>query len=978
MENILRIDVGASGGPAANVSPVGRYSGLGGRALTSTLIWEEVPPTCEPLGPENKLVLAPGLMSGSAATTSGRISVGCKSPLTGGIKEANAGGQASQYLARLGYAAVVLEGERKNDDLYLLHIDKSGIKLSLCNEYRMLGNYELAEKIKAEFGDKVAMISIGPAGEQGFNNSTIAFSDTDFRPTRHAGRGGVGAVMGAKGIKVIIIDPAGTALRQPVDPEACKKACKKLAETVRASEMTGSGLPAFGTAILMNITNQAGAFPAYNCSKGRFEQFEALNGPTLAALEEERGGKGAATHGCHSGCMIKCSGSFNDKNGRFVTKQPEYETLWAHGGNCGILDLDAIAAMDRMNDDFGLDTMETGCTMGVLMEAGELEFGDADGVLALLAEIGKGTEKGKLLASGTATVARHYKVERAPVIKGQAMAAYDPRALKGMGVTYATSTMGADHTAGFTLANHLFGLEPVSDPLDGDNQLLPSAVAQISAAAFDATGFCLFLGMASIDKPEVIKHILDTLTAFTGLGFNENTFAAYGIRILRMERDFNRRAGFTAKDDRLPEWMTKEALPPHNSVFDVPDETLDQVHNHTGIILKILGKAKMAFAPPIALFGEGCHRLVPDNLMALGLKKALIVTDKGVAAAGILALLTDALDDKFFEYVIYDGTYANPTVANIDEGLALFRQENCDCLVSLGGGSPHDCAKAIGVMVNNPGSIIDYMGLFGVWQPAPVLVAVNTTSGTGAEATVAAVISDPARHLKAPIADPKLLPIVAVNDPLLTRSLPPHITAGTGMDALTHAIEAYTSKLSTPYAQSLALGAIKQIAEALPRAVANGDDLKARDIMCQAQYSAGLAFNSAQLGNTHSLAHALGAIYGLPHGNANAIMLPYVMMKNQPAVAGLMADIAAAMGVDTADLTVDEAAERAVAAVRILMDEIGVPQTVSALASAGKVRISRDDIPELVAHAAADLSGEANPVLYSRADFTEIYEKAWQ
>jgi len=939
MEKILRIDVGAMGGPSVTIDPVGRYAALGGRALTSTLIWEEVPPQCDPLGAENKLVIAPGMMSGSAATTSGRLSVGCKSPLTGGIKEANAGGQASQYLARLGFAAVVLEGERKSDDLYKIFIDKSGVKLSLCNEYRMFGNYDLVEKIAAEYGDKVAAISIGPAGEQGFPSSTIAFTDTDFRPTRHAGRGGVGAVMGAKGIKLIIVDPQGTSLRQPAVPEAFKEANRKLVETVKASEMTGHGLPAFGTAILMDITNQAGCFPAYNCSKGQFDQASSINGPTLAALEEERGGKGAATHACHSGCIIKCSGTFNDKNGKFVSKQPEYETLWAHGGNCGISDLDVIARMDRLNDDFGTDTMEIGCTMAVMMEAGELEFGDAEGVLELMLEIAKGTEKGRLLGSGTAAVAKHYGVERAPVIKGQAMAAYDPRALKGMGVTYATSTMGADHTAGFTLGNHLFGLEPSSEPLDADNQLLPSAVAQISAAAFDATGFCLFLGMASIDKPEVVKYILESMSAFTGLGFNENTFAAFGIRILRMERDFNRRAGFTSKDDRLPEWMTKEALPPNNHVFDVPDETLDQVHNHTGIILKILGKTKMAFAPPIALLGEGCHLLVPDNLAAMGLKKALIVTDKGVVAAGILDMLKDAMDAKFFEYVVYDGTQPNPTITNVEKGLEVFRREHCDCLVSLGGGSPHDCAKAIGVMVNNPGSIIDYMGLFGVWQPSPVLVAVNTTSGTGAEATVVAVISDPERHLKAPIVDPKLLPIVAVNDPLLTRSMPPHITAGTGMDALTHAIEAYTSNLTTPYAQGLALGAIKMISKALPRAVENGDDLEARDMMCQAQYSAGLAFNSAQLGNTHSLAHALGAIYSMPHGNANAIMLPYVMKKNQPAVPGLMAEIAQAMGVDTTGLNVDAAADKAVAAVKILMDSIGVPKTVTELAAVCRIKI---------------------------------------
>ncbi|MCK5679211.1 iron-containing alcohol dehydrogenase, partial [bacterium] len=808
-------------------------------------------------------------------------------------------------------------------------------------------------------------------------NSTIAFTDTNFRPTRHAGRGGVGAVMGAKGIKVIVIDRGGSSLRKPVAPEAFKEANLKLVETLRAAVMTGEGLPSFGTAILMETTNSVGAFPAYNCSKGVFDQSEAINGGTLATLQEERGGKGASTHGCHTGCIIKCSGTFYDKNGEYVTKQPEYETLWAHGGNCGIADLDAIALMDRMNDDFGTDTMETGCTMGVLMEAGELEFGDAEGVLELLSEIGKGTEKGRLLGSGTATVAKHYGVERAPVVKGQSMAAYDPRALKGMGVTYATSTMGADHTAGSTLLNHLFGVEPFADPLDGENQLLPSAVSQISAAAFDATGFCLFLGMATMDKPEVVKYILESITAFTGLSYNENTFAALGIRVLRMERDFNQRAGFTKEDDRLPEWMTKEALPPNDSVFDVPDATLDAVHNHVGIVLKIMGKTRMAFAPPIALMGEGCHKLVPDNLAAMGLKKALIVTDKGVVDVGILKILTDALEAKIFAYVVYDGTQPNPTVSNVDEGLEVFRKENCDCLISLGGGSPHDCAKAIGIMVNNPGSIVDYMGLFGVWQPCPVLVAVNTTSGTGAEATASAVISDPARHLKAPIVDPKILPIVAVNDPLLTRSMPPYITAGTGMDALTHAIEAYISTITTPYAQGLALAAIKLIAKYLPRAVENGDDMEARDNMCQAQYCAGLAFNSAQLGNAHSLAHALGAIYSLAHGNANAIMLPYVMEKNKSAVVEQLAEIAQGLGVDTSGLSADVAADKAIEAVKSLMEKIEVPKSVTALAERCQVQVDLADIPELVAHAAADACCAASPVQYSEADFKEIFEKAW-
>jgi aldehyde:ferredoxin oxidoreductase len=978
MKNILRIDVGAQDGPVATIEPVGRYAQLGGRLMTSTVVWEEVPADCDPLGAQNKLVISPGIMAGSSAPTSGRISVGCKSPLTGGIKEANSGGQAGQYLARLGFAAIIIEGERQGDALYKVCINAKETTITPCNDLRMLGNYELVEKLKAEHGDKVAMLSIGQAGEMQLANSTVAVTDPECRPTRHAARGGVGAVMGSKGIKAIVIDPEGTSVRKPVDPKNFKKAIKKLSQTVLASEMTGQGLPAFGTAMIIDVINEAGCYPAYNHSMGQFDKKDEISGETLAGLEEKRGGKGSATHGCQKGCIIRCSGTFKDIKGQFVTKQPEYETLWSHGGNCGIDDLDAIAKMDRMDDDFGLDTIETGCTMGVLMEAGELKFGDSEGVLKLLEEIGKGSEKGRLLGSGTATVAQHFGVERAPVVKGQSMSAYDARALKGLGVTYATSPMGADHTAGHTLANHFYGVEPVSDALDADNQLLPSAIAQISSAAIDATGFCLFMAYASIDKPQVVKYILDTMTAFTGLGYNENTFAALGIRILKMELDFNHRAGFSSKDDRLPEWMTREPLPPHNTVFDVSAETLDQVHNHTNVILQMLGEVRMGMAPPIALFGEGCHKMVPDNLAAMGVKKALIVTDKGVVGAGLCKILTDAMDAKFFEYEVYDGTEPNPTTQNVADALSIYRQEDCDCLVSLGGGSPHDCAKAVGIMANNPGNIIDYSGLFTVWRPLPILVAVTTTSGTGSEASFGVVISEPERHLKVVIGDPKVLPIVAVNDPLMTRTMPPHITAGTGFDALTHGIESYVSSLSTPYSKGLSINGIRLITENLAQAVENGNDMDARANMCQGQYSVALAMNSAQLGNTHSLAHPLSALYNMPHGDANALMLPHVMRKNKPAILNELAEIAVVMGKDITGLTPEAAADKAIEAVQELMERVKVSKTITELATRCKTKINATDILELVSRAVADPCCGANPIVYSPDDFEEIYKNTWE
>ncbi|SDP74303.1 aldehyde ferredoxin oxidoreductase C-terminal domain-containing protein [Desulforhopalus singaporensis] len=580
MDKILRINVGAEGGPKAVIEPVGRYATLGGRAMTSTVLWEEVPPDCDPRGPQNKLILAPGIMGGSVATTSGRLSVGCKSPLTGTIKESNAGGQAGHAIARLGYGAIILEGERKVDGLLKLVIDKDGATFAACDELKMLGNYEVAEKIKAEHGDKVVMLGIGPAGEQLLGNSSIAVTDKDFRPTRHAARGGPGAVMGSKGIKVIVIDTEGVSMRRAVDAKGFTEANRKLAKALQDSGYTGQALPAYGSAMLVELVNELGAFPALGARQGQWDESEKISGPTLVETEIERGGEGAATHGCHTGCIIRCSGTFRDKKGKFVTKQPEYETLWAHGGYCGISDLDSIAQMDRLDDDLGLDTIEMGCTIGVMMQAGELEMGDAEGAIALLEEVGRGSEKGKLIGSGAAAVAKHYGVDRAPVVKGQAMAAYDPRAMKGLGVTYATSPMGADHTAGNTLAHHLYMAEPIVPALATDEQWLVSAIEQINSAAIDSTGYCLFLSFAALDQPEAMQYLLESMSAFTGADYTGESFMEMGRSVLKKELDFNRRAGFTQQDDKLPDYVMNEPLAPHDAVFDVPEDQFKQVNDY--------------------------------------------------------------------------------------------------------------------------------------------------------------------------------------------------------------------------------------------------------------------------------------------------------------------------------------------------------------------------------------------------------------
>jgi len=577
MDKILRIDMGAPGGPQINMDALGDYAGLGGRALTSAVIGKEVPPLCHPLGADNKLVIAPGLLSGSAAAMSGRLSVGCKSPLTGGIKEANSGGQAAQVLGRLGYAAIILEGKPADDTLYQIVINKDGVQITEANEFRLLGNYDLIEKIKPRFGEKAACISIGPAGERKMSAATIACTDMEMRPTRHAGRGGVGAVMGAKGVKLIVLDDAEMGMRAPQDPEKFKAANKAFVAGLRKHPVTGEGLPAFGTNVLTNVINEAGGYPTNNFSSGQFDGASKISGETQAETETARGGQ--ATHGCHRGCVIRCSGIYNDKDGNFLTKQPEYETVWAHGGNCGIDDLDAIAQLDRLDDDFGLDTIEMGATIGVAMEAGLAAFGDAQGAINLVKEVGEGTPLGCILGNGAAVTGQVFGVERVPVVKRQALPAYDPRAVQGIGVTYATSPMGGDHTAGYAVTANILGVGGTVDPLKPEGQIELSRNLQIATAAVDSTGMCLFIAFAVLDQPETFQALIDMLNAFYGLSMTADDVAALGQAVLKGEREFNRQAGFTAADDRLPAFFKNESLAPHDKTFMVTDEELDSLFN---------------------------------------------------------------------------------------------------------------------------------------------------------------------------------------------------------------------------------------------------------------------------------------------------------------------------------------------------------------------------------------------------------------
>lgn len=549
------------------------YFGLGGRGLTSIMINAETPPTCDPLGPENKLIFAPGLLTGTPLVNTSRLSVGAKSPLTGGIKESNVGGSAGAALGHLGIAAIIVEGQAPDGELSLLRIDEQGnASLVPAQAYKGMRTYQTVATLLETYGEKNAVLCIGPAGEYQCNIASIQASDVDGRPCRAAGRGGMGAVMGSKGLKAIVIDRRGKSADAIADPEAFKEATKTVVEAVQADPMSGNVMAKLGTAALVAPVNAMGAFPSYNATQGTLDGWEKISGEAMAQLIEERGGK--TTHrGCDQ-CMIHCSNEFVDKDGHYVTSSLEYETIWAMGGMTGVVDLDTIAQLDRLCDDIGIDTMNTGVGVAVAMDAGYKNFGDAQAVLEMVEEIGQGTAFGRILGSGPAAVGKHFNHARVPVVKGQSIAAYDPRAMLGNGVTYATSPMGADHTAGNLVGAYL---TQALDPLKVEGQVDTSRFLQIAMAAFDCMGQC-FMASVALLSPEGFAAFSRLIEAKLGAPLGPDDFpGGIGIRILKAEREFNRKAGLTREDDRLPRFFYEEPLPPHNTVFAISNAELDSV-----------------------------------------------------------------------------------------------------------------------------------------------------------------------------------------------------------------------------------------------------------------------------------------------------------------------------------------------------------------------------------------------------------------
>jgi aldehyde:ferredoxin oxidoreductase len=556
-----------------------KWARWAGRGLTSAIVCDEVDPRCHPLGPHNKLVIAPGWVTGSpAAPSSGRTSFGGKSPLTGGIKESNAGGLSGQKIAKLGLAAVIVEGAPPKGKWYTLVITKDGVKFEDASALVGLGMYAVDDCLWQQY-PKTAVIGIGPAGEMKLSNAGISVNDPENKPGRYAGRGGLGAVMGARGVKAIVVDDTGGPGVEIADLELFKVGRRKLTESIQEHGLTkkDGALNTYGTAVLINILNEAGGLPTRNFSAGQFEGAAKISGESINETVWSRGGEGQTGHGCHPGCIIKCSNIYPDAEGKAVASCLEYETVWSLGANCGVDDLDFIAKMTRECNDAGVDSIEAGNTLAIAMEGGVIEFGDGQAALNLLSEVQKGTPMGRIIGQGVEATAKAFGVHRVPTVKGQSMPAYEPRAVKGIGITYATTPMGADHTAGYTIAPEIAGVSGKLDPLSEEGKAELSLTFQAATAFIDSTGYCLFIAFPILDIAKGWEGMAESVAGITGQPITGADVVPLGKEILRMERLFNEAAGFTAEDDRPPEFMRYEALPPHNVKWTVTDEQLDHV-----------------------------------------------------------------------------------------------------------------------------------------------------------------------------------------------------------------------------------------------------------------------------------------------------------------------------------------------------------------------------------------------------------------
>lgn len=551
---IARISVDTEKLKYEDISAESKYFLLGGRGLSSQIIHDEVPPLCDPLGEENKLILATGLLTGSPFPCSARTSVGGKSPLTNGIKEANVGGRPSIMLVSYGIRALVLEG--KSTELKFIIIDKDGIKFDSADNYKGFGNYKLHEDLIKKYGNKIGIYSIGPAGEHLMKAASVATNDLEGYPSRHAARGGLGAVMGSKRIKGIIIFPTKSSEFRISDIKKFREVSKPFAKELAESKKNFS---IYGTPNMVRPMSTYGGLPTKNFRMGSYDKAIEISGERLHELITSRNGRKRVP--CSPTCVIKCSNIFIDENGNHVTSSLEYETIFANGSNLLIDNLDDIARIDHLCDDAGIDTIEFGVTMGVAMDASKVQWGDAQKVFEILEEIKKGSQVGKLFGNGVCHLGKEIGFNRIPHVKGQGISGYDPRVFKAMSVTYATTPMGADHTSGAAIAGRVANqTKDYGELTENKGKLDLSYELQIYTTILDSMGCCYFIGPSY----ENMKILVGALNTMYNTNLSRDNVISIGKKIIRTELIFNERAGITQEQNDFPSFFR-----------DVPSNPLD-------------------------------------------------------------------------------------------------------------------------------------------------------------------------------------------------------------------------------------------------------------------------------------------------------------------------------------------------------------------------------------------------------------------
>jgi len=537
------------------------YRWLGGRGLISKIMTNEVPPACHPLGKDNKIIIAPGMLCGSRFPSASRLSIGFKSPMTKGIKESNVGGTAGDKLGRLDVKAIIIENQPPEDDkFYVFKIDKDGLTILPGDEVAGLNNHDAVAKLRETHGEKVSICSIAKAGELKMLMATMAVTDPQGRPTRHCGRGGPGAVMGSKGVKAIVIDDTGTKVVTPQDGDAFRAMVRDYADFVRDSK----GAQVYNAQGTMGggswVSDRNHSMPTRNFSAGQFDGARNMAHRSVVERMKTEGSKWGVP--CMPGCLVACSNNITDTEGNWITSGLEYETVAMMGANLGIDDIYAIARMDRVADNLGIDSIELGAALGVACDAGLLEFGDSERVFELIDEIDKATPLGRIIGQGTAIVATCFGISRVPVVKGQGVPAHEPRVENGTGVTYATSAMGADHTAGMVLMRQ-------SDP---DAALAASKESQVVAMMVDSLGLCI---NSFKDPGYPMEKSTRIAQAMFGQEGDYEFLRKIAVTSLLEERVFNHRAGVGPGTDHLPEWFRTEASPPTDYVFEVPQDKIN-------------------------------------------------------------------------------------------------------------------------------------------------------------------------------------------------------------------------------------------------------------------------------------------------------------------------------------------------------------------------------------------------------------------